>query len=252
VPPGKSGFLLLLDEFNSSATAVQAAAYKLILDRQVGMYNLHHKCAVMAAGNLSTDKAIVNRISTAMQSRLIHFEIEVDVKGWIKWADTHDIDHRIKSFINFKPEALHKFDPNHNESTFPCPRTWDFMSRLVARHEKLDSKKIPLLSGCVGEGMAREFFSYCQIYGDLPTIHGIIKDPENVKFGNEPSIHFALTGLVSHHFKKDNADKLMTFLNRLSLDFQVIALRSILAKHPEYKDNDAIRGWIIKNSKELI
>ena len=128
---GTNGWLILLDEFNSAPMAVQAAAYKLVLDRKVGMHNLHPGVFMMAAGNLMTDKAIVNRISTAMQSRMIHCEIAVDKDVWIKWADAHDIDHRVKSFIQFKPNGLHMFDPQHNEETFPCPRTWEFVSRLI-------------------------------------------------------------------------------------------------------------------------
>ena len=121
LPEGYKGWMLLLDELNSASQAVMAAAYKLILDRQVGMFKLHKNVAIVAAGNLSTDKAIVNRTSTAMQSRLCHIELEVDNEAWIEWAHTHGIDYRITSFIEFKPDLLHNFDPNHNDNTFPCP-----------------------------------------------------------------------------------------------------------------------------------
>ena len=63
---------------------VQAAAYKLVLDRQVGIHNLHPYCAVVAAGNLATDKAIVNSLSTAMQSRVIHLEMQVNFDQWLQ------------------------------------------------------------------------------------------------------------------------------------------------------------------------
>ncbi|MFR7882339.1 MAG: hypothetical protein ACLU5J_13335 [Christensenellales bacterium] len=36
IPENKEGWLLFLDEFNSANKAVQAASYKLILDRMVG------------------------------------------------------------------------------------------------------------------------------------------------------------------------------------------------------------------------
>ena len=36
LPEGKEGWLLFLDEFNSASKAVQAASYKLILDRCIG------------------------------------------------------------------------------------------------------------------------------------------------------------------------------------------------------------------------
>ncbi len=70
VPQGYDGWLLFLDEINAAPPAIQAAAYKLVLDRQIGMHNLHKRVAIVCAGNKATDKAIVNRLSTAMQSRM--------------------------------------------------------------------------------------------------------------------------------------------------------------------------------------
>ena len=252
IPEGKKGWLLLLDEFNSAPMSVQAAAYKIVLDRMVGQHKLHPKVATMAAGNLTTDKAIVNRISTAMQSRLIHFEIKVDLDSFIKWADNNKIDHRIKSFVQFKPEALHKFDPNHNEETFPCPRTWEFTSRLIKPMDDLPITKLPLIAGAIGEGMAREFFSYSQVYGKIPTIGQIASDPENVSMGDEPSVHHALAGLVGHHMTVKNADNLMKFLSRLGIDYQVITLRAAIARDPEIMETKAVKGWISHHADELM
>jgi hypothetical protein len=251
IPKGKNGWLLLLDEFNSAPMSVQAAAYKVVLDRQVGMHKLHDMCFVMAAGNLMTDKAIVNRVSTAMQSRLVHFTIEVDHKSWIKWADRHDIDYRVKSFINFKPEALHKFDPNHNEETFPCPRTHEFVSRLISPYKELPAEKLPLLAGAVGEGMAREMFAFFKIYGEIPTIGDILAKPESITIAEEPSIQYALSGLVGYHLSINNVDKLMKFLSRLNIDYQVITLRSAIARDPNIKKSEAVKDWIRVNASEL-
>ena len=79
IPQGYDGWMLLLDELSSANKQVQAAAYKLILDRQVGSFNLHPNCAIVAAGNKITDKAVVTQMSTALQSRLIHYELSVSV-----------------------------------------------------------------------------------------------------------------------------------------------------------------------------
>lgn len=251
-PEGKKGWLILLDEFTSAPMATQAAAYKIVLDRMVGMHNLHEKVALVAAGNLMTDKAIVTRTSTAMQSRLVHFEIEVDHKAWIRWADTHEIDHRIKSFINFKPEALHKFDPNHTDVTFPCPRTYHFLSKLIKRYPELPYDKLPLIAGTIGEGMAREFMSYAKIFGELPSITDILRDPEKISLNEEPSVQYALTGLISYHLSTKNAGKLLLFLQRMNIDFQVICLRAAIARDPEIKTTAALKSWISINASELM
>ena len=251
IPEGYAGWLVLLDEMNSAAPAVIAAAYKIILDRMVGQHKLHSSVYMVAAGNLTTDKAIVSHTGTAMQSRMVHLELEVDPDAWINWADNNGIDHRIKSFIQFKPDGLHKFDPNHTEHTFASPRTWEFLSKLIINMKEIGYEKLPLLSGTIGEGMAREFHAFSEIYGDIPTIEQIIRNPSETEIATEPSVQYALAGMVSSYMDKSNARPLMTFLGRMAIDFQVIALRAALAKDINLKNEAAIREWIASNSREL-
>jgi len=245
------GWIVLLDEFNSAPLSVQAAAYKIVLDRMVGMHPMHPKCFTITAGNLSTDKAIVNRVSTAMQSRLIWLEIEVCSKAWQHWANTHDVDHRVKSFIQFKPDALHKFNPNHNEHTFPCPRTWEFMSKIISPWPEIATGKLPLLAGTVGEGMGREFFAYTKVYKQIPTIQEIIRNPMAVQLTREPSLQHALAGLVAHHMTIENSDALMHFVCRLEIDFQGIVLRAAIAKDVRVMETLEVKKWIKTHAKEL-
>ena len=47
--------ILFLDEMNSAAPAVQAAAYQLVLNRKVGTYRLPDNVLIVAAGNRETD-----------------------------------------------------------------------------------------------------------------------------------------------------------------------------------------------------
>lgn len=251
LPEGKVGWLLLLDELSSAAPAVVSAAYKLVLDRQVGQYNLHPSVYIIAAGNLSTDKAIVNHQGTAMQSRLVHLELEVDTEAWLQWADNNSVDHRVKSFIQFKPEGLHNFDPNHNEHTFSSPRTWEFTSRIIKSMPSIGFDKLPLLSGTIGEGMAREFHAFTEIYRDIPTIEAIMANPTGITIAEEPSVQYALSGMVSSYLSASNAAGILQFLSRLTIDFQVIALRSALARDIKLKNAPAIREWIARNSREL-
>jgi len=252
VPIGMNGWLLLLDEFNSAPISVQAAAYKVVLDKQVGVFNLHKNVAIICAGNLSTDKAIVNRMSTAMQSRLVHFELDVNHIEWIKWADVNDIDYRIKSYIGFKPDILHNFNPNHIDHTFPCPRTWEFCSKIMSKWEHFTSQKIAVIAGTIGEGAAREFYSYCQIYTQLPDIGKIMSNPTGIEVPTEPSILHAVTGLLGYHLNPSTADKLMQFLTRMPIEFQVIGIRSAIAKDKSLMKAKSMSEWIKKFAKEIL
>ena len=52
--------VLFLDEMNSAAPAVQAAAYQLILNRRVGTYELPDNVVIVAAGNRSRQRRYVS------------------------------------------------------------------------------------------------------------------------------------------------------------------------------------------------
>jgi hypothetical protein len=251
IPEGHEGWLLFLDEINAAPPSIQAAAYKLVLDRQIGAHNLHKRVAIVCAGNKATDKAIVNRLSTAMQSRMIHLNLMVDPEAWLEWANTCDIDHRVISFIKFRPELLHKFNPSHADDTFASPRTWEFLSKIIKDKVKFSKTDHAVLTGTVGEGPATEFRAFCEVYKDLPTIEDMIENPTTVSIPNEPGHQYAMTTLISHHSNDDTIESLMIVIKKLPIEFQVVVLKDIYAIAPELKQNPIIQDWINKNADKL-
>jgi hypothetical protein len=247
-----AGWFLLLDEFNSAPPSVQSAAYKIVLDRQIGQFNLHPKVAIMAAGNLSTDKAIVNRMSTAMQSRMVHFEMSLDVDAWLEWASNNNIDYRITSFINYDKAALHKFDPKHNDHTFPCPRTWEFMSKLVKPIPTIGFDMMSLLQGTVGPGMGTKFLTFCDIFNKLPNINDIINNSKTMKVPEEPDVCYAVAGLISNHIDSNNATALLEFLQRMPVEFQVVTLKGAIRQNATLASNPDVLKWVTKNAKAML
>lgn len=249
IPEGYLGWLLFLDEFNSGNKQTEAAAYKLILDREVYKHKLHPKCLIAAAGNLTTDRAIVNTQSTATTSRLTHYRMKVDHQVWIKWANGNDIDHRIISLIKFKPEILHKFDPQTNELTFPSPRTWAFASKIIKDKTEITPLTTIRLAGTVGEGAAVELTSYSEIYQNLPTIEEILASPATGwRVPKEPSERYAVTTMLAHNCTEKTIEKISVAINRLPQEFRVVTLKDIYKKNPKLKDHPIILDWIAKNS----
>jgi len=252
IPAGYSGWLVFLDEINAASNAVQAAAYKVILDKQIGSHNIHKNVAMIAAGNLATDKAIVNRPSTALQSRMVHYSVAAENSAWLEWAIQNDIDYRVMGFLRFRPELLHKFDPNHDDFTFAAPRTWEFLSLQIKSMKEITVDKIPLLCGTVGEGNGIEFKSFTDIYAELPTKEQIIRDPANCPMPKEPSASYAITSLLSHIANDSNITSLMTYVNRLPVEFQIVTLAGILKEDRGLLTNPAVSTWIAANSREFL
>jgi hypothetical protein len=244
VPEGYDGWLLFLDELPSAVPQVIAAAYKLILDRMIGSVKLHPDCYMIAAGNKATDGAIVNKTGTAMQSRMIHLELGTDKDAFIEWGSKNGIDFRLLAYINFKPSVITSFDPNHKDYTFTCPRTVEFGSDLIKDRPVLDHDDLTLLAGCLGEGNAMEFYGFCDIFQDLPTIKEIVKSPKDAKYINSPSFKCGISSFIAEHMTEKNIEPLLEYTKRLSPEFQAITARQAYRNNNALISNEFMVKWL--------
>ena len=83
--------VLFLDEMNSAAPSVQAAAYQLILNRKVGTYTLPDNVMIVAAGNREADKGVVYRMPAPLANRFIHLEMKPEFDDWLEWAVNNNL-----------------------------------------------------------------------------------------------------------------------------------------------------------------
>lgn len=251
IPAGKEGWLLFLDEFNSASKMVQAAAYKLVLDRMVGLKKLHPNVVIIAAGNLSTDRAIVNPISTAMQSRLIHLKMVLDHDEFMEdVALPQKWDSRIIAFLNYKPTALHDFRPDHNEQTFCSPRTWEFMHKLI-RGQEVAVDDAPLYAGTITSGVAVEFITFTKVYDTLPKFKDIVADPNGISVPVDAATRWATITHLIEHVEHDSFDPVATYLARFTADFRVLFFRGLRVQKPELKLHPAFRRAMVELSRYL-
>lgn len=226
------GWLLFLDEITSGTKPVQAAAYKLILDRMVGSFHLHENLAIVAAGNKATDKAVVVQMSTALQSRLVHYEMEASPNQWIEWAFKNGIDHRIISFISYMPSKLMDFRPDHQDKTFPCPRTWEFLSRLV-KDQDITQKFMPRIAGTIGEGVATEFITFAREFERLPRIDDIVANPTQTPLPPEVSTKYATMSMLVENINEKNIKPILTYIDRFDIEMKILFMRGAVARDPD-------------------
>jgi len=171
--------VLFLDELNSAAPSVQAAAYQLILNRRVGKYVLPENVAVVAAGNRESDKGVTYRMPTPLANRFIHQEMRVDFASWQEWAVNNDIHKDVVGYLSFAKQDLYDFDPKSSSRSFATPRSWTFVSQFLEDDTDEDTL-MNLIAGTVGEGLAVKFMSHRKIAGRMPKpediLSGKIKD----------------------------------------------------------------------------
>lgn len=251
IPDGYAGWLLFLDELTSATKPVQAAAYKLILDRMVGSYHLHPNVAIVAAGNKASDKAVVNQMSTALQSRLIHFELEVSADDWMEYATRQNLDHRVRGFISYQPSKLMDFRPDHQDKTFPCPRTWEFLSRLIQGKEVTEAQAARI-AGTIGQGAAVEFITFAQEYHRLPKLHDILSSPKITPVPGESSTKYATISMLIDRFDLINIEAIIAYISRFDIEFQIIFGRGAVTRNPKLAaQSEAFAKYLPKMARYL-
>lgn len=239
VPKGYDGWMLFLDEFPAASKQVQAAAFKLVLDKMTGQRRLNERVAITAAGNLMSDKSIVNPLSTAMQSRVIHLEMIVNFDIWLQdVAIAEKYDHRIIAFLNQYNGKLMDFDPKHTNKTFCCPRTWEFMNRLV-KGKEVAAAKAAMYAGTITPFVAAEFIEFCKVYKDLVTLDQILRDPDNCPISQDLNIKWATIGMMADKITDDNFGGLATYANRYDLSFRVLFFRMAMMSSPKLRKHSA-------------
>jgi hypothetical protein len=198
----KSKGILFLDEINLAPPSVQAAAYQLILDKQIGSYKFPPTWRIVAAGNRETDRANVYKLSAPLANRFVHFNIIPNLVHWRNWAKDNDVRVEIIDFLNGRPAFLLQM-PKEEQKAFPSPRTWSFLSELMTGFSYNEETGISdqlkqIIIGTVGDGVGKEFISHLEDYNvkkisDL--VDGLIKTG-NIVLPKALSIRYAVITAV--------------------------------------------------------
>jgi hypothetical protein len=200
--------VLFLDEMNSAAPSVQAAAYQLILNRRVGTYKLPDNVMIVAAGNREADKGVTYRMPAPLSNRFVHLEIKVDFDDWFAWAVANDIHKDVVGYLTFAKKDLYDFDPKSPSRSFATPRSWSFVSDLLEDDDD-EATTTDLVSGSVGEGLAVKFMAHRKVSAHLPNPSDILVGKVKTMETKEISAMYSLTVSLCYELKEaiDKSDK---------------------------------------------
>lgn len=193
--------VVFLDEMNSAAPAVQAAAYQLILDRKVGKYTLPENVVLVAAGNRDTDKGVTYRMGMPLRNRFIHLEMRADFASWQQWAINKGIHKDVVGYLTFSKGDLNVFDAKSSSHAFATPRTWTYVSELLKGEDTDNETLYSLIAGTVGEGIAIKFMAHRRVAADLPDPLDILTGKARELKVKEISAMYSLTVSMCYELK---------------------------------------------------
>jgi len=200
--------VLFLDEMNSAAPAVQAAAYQLILNRRVGQYKLPDNVLIVAAGNREADKGVTYRMPAPLANRFVHVELAVNFDDWFAWAVENKIHNDVVGYLTFSKKDLYDFDPKSPSRSFATPRSWSFVSELLEDDDD-ENTTTDLVSGSVGEGLAVKFMAHRKVASTMPNPTDILDGKVKEMKTKEISAMYSLTVSLCYELKEasDKNDK---------------------------------------------
>jgi hypothetical protein len=228
--------VLFLDDMGQGTSGMNAALMKFVDD-----YKSNPNIVIIAATNKRTDRSGVNTMFEALKSRFHTIvELQTNLRDWIKWAAKGGIDSRVLSYLSFRPDHLHHFEPKEigDLDNFPCPRTWEQASDLI----KIDlprALRTAALSGAVGNAVATEFDGFLRVADDLPDIDAVVANPNAAPSPEkmEVSALWALAGALADRANKDNLGRVLRYCERMHEskkgEFAALTLNLTLQRKPE-------------------
>ncbi len=114
--------VLCFDDRNQAPADIQKVLANILQARTLHGVPLKKGWHVVSTGNRQSDRAGANRILSHLRNRETVIELETHLDDWTSWAIEHDVKPELISFIRFRPNLLHDFDPQRDVNA--TPRSW--------------------------------------------------------------------------------------------------------------------------------
>jgi len=242
------GGILCFDDRNQANNDLQKVLANICQARNLHGVPLADGWQVISTGNRQSDRAGANRVLSHLRMRETVIELETHLDNWSSWAIDNGIKPEVISFIRFRPNLLHDFDPQRDQN--PSPRGWsegvsDVLTVVPPEAE------YEVFKGAVGEGAAAEFVGYLKIFRTLPNPDHLIMNPTTANVPTDPATLYALSGAIAERASENNFERVCTYAERMPPEFSVLSISYATRKNPELADTTAFTKWSINHQDIL-
>jgi hypothetical protein len=167
--------VLFLDEMNSAAGNVQAAAYQLILNRRVGKYKLARQCCY---GGRRQQRERQRRYLSYAYSACQSFHPPRDESGLCQLPRvgcSNKIHKDVVGYLSFAKQDLYDFDAKSASRAFATPRSWTFVSQLLDDEDTDNDTLTNLIAGTVVKALLLSLWLIARLPARCPSPLGYLK-----------------------------------------------------------------------------
>jgi len=236
--------ILCFDDRNQAGNDLQKVLANLVQERELHGIPMADNWHVISTGNRQSDRAGANRILSHLSDREFEFELETHHHDWVAWASENGVRPEVISFINFKTDLLHKFDPQLDKN--PTPRSWsEGVSPAIDVVPK--EAEMATFKGAIGEGPASEFTGFLKIARKLPNPDAILLNPMTAEVPTDPATLYALSGSLAHRATTSNLERIVQYSERMPPEFSVLTISMALRRDKTLHNTAAFGNWVIKH-----
>ncbi|HHH50918.1 MAG TPA: hypothetical protein ENK76_00910 [Campylobacterales bacterium] len=181
-----------------------------------------------------------------LSNRFFHLSMEVSFSDWKVWSYVNGIDSSIIAFLHYDSEKLFAFDPTKNEKSFPTPRSWEYVDKILSSN--INNKLlIETISGAIGEESATSFMAFRKVMDRLPNIDNLLAGDE-VEVEHNSQVLFALiAGIISNLRQDKNITKIdnaLKFSLTLPKEFSVMLVKDMQQNEIEVERSNFWDSWV--------
>ena len=240
--------ILLFDDRNQAGADLQKVLANICQARTLHGVSIPDGWMVISTGNRQSDRAGANRVLSHLRNRETVLDLETHLDDWTTWAIDHNVRPEVVSFIRFRPNLLHDFDPQRDQNA--TPRSWVEGVSAVLGNVPAEAE-YECFKGAVGEGAAAEFVGFLRIYRKLPNPDTILMNPESSDVPDDPATLYALSGAIAERCTESNFARAVTYLERMPPEFSVLSVSSATRRDPELSNTQAFTKWAVKHQEVL-
>lgn len=211
--------IILVDEFTSAPSNIQVPILQLTdSSRSIGNYHLPDGWKIVLAGNGPGDGGTFRSLPGTVISRASCYYVVTSTEAWLEYATSHGIHRSIRAYIGSKRTSLsgettlHGYKEDEDtgyEKAFPCPRTWEKLSRFLydldkrfpgwqspeVQRDTIKSNYVEfLVASCIGSSAALEFLNFVSYEKDIVPAEAICKANDATARAKLPRLESLETG----------------------------------------------------------
>ncbi|MDP9121885.1 MAG: ATP-binding protein [Acidobacteriota bacterium] len=235
----------LIDDLGQASPAVQASIMQLVHrdGRALNGFRVPESVSVVACTNRAEDRAGVRQFLAPLLSRFATIlPLEPDVPSFVHWSIQNGFNPLVPAFLRWKPTYLCDQEPASQLEQRCSPRTWEHVSRILGLGAS-QAELTDLVRGAISPPVAIEFLAFLQVYHRLPSADLVRADPEGAPVPAELDALYATAVHLAGATSGADFPVLWRYMRRLSPEFQLLYMLSVVAKHPELVHSSTYIAW---------